>query len=83
MARRARDRFGRFGAFGAVDHQPVDPDLAIGVIQIAATIATGHRGANAGDLIFGLHHAGSLEVPDEDRALRVDIGSDVMVIAPV
>ena len=52
--------------------QPQHPDLAVGVIEIAAAIAARKRRADAGDLIFRIDHAGVLQVGGEQRALGVD-----------
>src|ERR1700682_1966653 len=54
---RARDDGGGAGALVAGLDQPQDPDLAIGVIEIAAAVAPGHGETDAGHLIFGIDNA--------------------------
>ena len=59
-------------------HQPQDPHLAVGVIGIAAAIAPGQRHPDARHLIFGVDHAGGLEIGGEQVAVGVDVGGDVV-----
>src|SRR6185437_4419833 len=62
----------------AIGSEPQDPDLAVGVIGIAAAVAAGEREADAGHLIFGGRHAGILDLLHKSVALGVNIGIDVM-----
>src|SRR6266446_8996832 len=58
--------------------QTQNPHLAVGVIEIAAAVAPGHRRPNSRHLIFGRRHSGGFEVGGEQHPLGVDVRIDMM-----
>src|SRR5258708_4249165 len=58
--------------------QTQNPSLAIGVIEIAAAVTSGHRRSNSGHLIFCIHHSGGFQIGGEKLSLGVDIRIDMM-----
>src|SRR5262249_18705091 len=59
-----------------------DPDLAVGVVEIAPAIAARQRRPDPRHLILGRYHAGGFEIAGQRSALEVDIGIDVMGDGP-
>src|ERR1700737_675758 len=75
---RAWDDGGGSGSPLAGFDEPQNPHLAVGVIGIAAAVASGHGEADAGHLIFCAHEAGGFEISGEQLSLGIDIGIDMM-----
>src|SRR5436305_5673848 len=79
---RARNDAGRAFSLPAGRDQAQDPDFAIGVIEIAAAVASGDGRTDPRHLISSLYHSGTLELAGEQFSFGVDVGADVVGDGP-
>src|SRR3954452_17832328 len=74
----ARNDVGGTGSLVAPRDEAQDPDFAIGVIEIAAAVASVHGRTNPRHLISGLYHSGALELARQQFSFGVDVGANVV-----
>src|SRR4051795_1186748 len=74
----ARNDAGGTGSLVAARDEAQDPDFAIGVIEIAAAVASVHGRTDPRHLISSLHHSGVLELGGEQLSFGIDVGADVV-----
>src|SRR4051812_42098120 len=54
------------------------PHFAVGIIQVAAAVATGHCWPDSRDLIFAGDHSGRIEIGCNYCSFGVDVGRNVV-----
>src|ERR1700733_4804433 len=76
--RRRRQRRRRRRSLDAIDDETGDIDFPIGVIGIAAAVVAEQGWAYSRNLEQGVDHSCLAQIPDQQVALAIDVGPDMM-----